>query len=102
METRSFLKKNRPIASIPILYKLFSRLLYNRLEKCLDPQQSMDQAGFRRGMSTIDHLYTIVMEQEIADYNALWGAVAHFCCARAPSLFPGRPWRARWRAVAAA
>lgn len=57
----------RPIASIPILYKLFSRLLYNRLEKCLDPQQSMDQAGFRRGMSTIDHLYTIVMVQEIAE-----------------------------------
>ena len=57
----------RPIASIPILYKLFSRLLYNRLEKMLDPEQHMDQAGFRKGRSTVDHLFTIVMIQEISD-----------------------------------
>ena len=57
----------RPIASIPILYKLFSRLLYNRLEKILDPEQHMDQAGFRKGRSTVDHLFTIVMIQEISD-----------------------------------
>ena len=46
----------RPITIIPILYKLFARLLYNRLEPLLDRQQSRDQAGFRKGFRTTDHL----------------------------------------------
>ena len=57
----------RPIATIPLLYKLFSRLLYNRLEPTLDKNQSCDQAGFRRGRCTTDHLFTTVMLQEISD-----------------------------------
>ena len=38
----------RPISIIPILYKLFSRLLYTRLYAILDKHQSEDQAGFRK------------------------------------------------------
>jgi len=70
----------RPIATIPILYKLFSRLLYNRLEPILDPQQSPEQAGFRRSRSTTDHLFTITILQEIADewQLPLWIAAVDF------------------------
>ena len=57
----------RPIASIPILYKLFSKMLYNRLEPILDPEQSLDQAGFRRNRTTVDHLFTTVLVQDNAD-----------------------------------
>jgi hypothetical protein len=57
----------RPIATIPILYKLFSRLLYNRLEPVLDKNQSCDQAGFRKGCCTTDHLFTTTILQEVAD-----------------------------------
>jgi len=57
----------RPIATIPMLYKLFARLLYNRLEPTLDKQQSCDQAGFRRNRSTTNHLFTISLMQEISD-----------------------------------
>ena len=56
----------RPISTIPLLYKLFSRLLYNRMEPTLDSQQSHDQAGFRRKFCTEDHLFTNTMIQEIA------------------------------------
>ena len=86
----------RPIASIPILYKLFSRLLYNRLEKILDPQQNMDQAGFRKGRSTIDHLYTIVMVQEIADEwkFPIWTAAVDF-----KKAFDSVTHRALWHAL---
>ena len=42
----------RPITIIPILYKLFSRLLRRRLEPILDAEQSEDQAGFRRGFKS--------------------------------------------------
>jgi hypothetical protein len=70
----------RPIATIPLLYKLFSRLLYNRLEPMLDMQQSCDQAGFRKGRSTTDHLFTITIVQEIADewQIPLWVAAVDF------------------------
>ena len=54
----------RPIAIIPLLYKLFARLLYNRLEPSLDGHQSPDQAGFRQHFSTDDHLFTTAIIQE--------------------------------------
>eukprot|EP00959_Pyramimonas_sp_CCMP1952_P339959 7119675-Pyramimonas_sp.AAC.1 len=57
----------RPIATIPMLYKLFSRLLHNRLYPLLDGQQSSDQAGFRHGRGTTDHLFTATILQETAD-----------------------------------
>ena len=55
----------RPIAIIPVLYKLFARLLYNRLAPPLDAHQTPDQAGFRHGFNTDDHLFatTILHEQ---------------------------------------
>ena len=86
----------RPIASIPILYKLFSRLIYNRLVKILDSQQNMDQAGFRRGKSTTDHLYTIVMVQEIADEwkFPIWTAAVDF-----KKAFDSVTHRALWYAL---
>ena len=70
----------RPIATIPMLYKLFARLLYNRLELPLDHQQSCDQAGFRRGRSTTDHLFTTAIIQETADewQIPLWMAAVDF------------------------
>ena len=54
----------RPITVIPILYKLFARLLFKRLVGILDPEQSPDQAGFRSGFSTDDHLFTVEHLQE--------------------------------------
>jgi len=51
----------RPIVVIPILYKIFSMLLNRRLEPILDAQQSMDQAGFRKGFTTADHMHTATM-----------------------------------------
>ena len=48
----------RPIAIIPMLYKLFSRLIYTRLRPTLEREQCADQAGFRKGFNTVDHLFT--------------------------------------------
>ena len=70
----------RPIATIPMLYKLFARLLYNRLEPVLDNQQHHDQAGFRKNRSTTDHLFTTTIIQEICDEWQLpmWIAAVDF------------------------
>ena len=70
----------RPIATIPLLYKLFSRILYNRLEPILDAEQSSDQAGFRKHRSTVDHLFTTVLVQEAGDEwrVPIWVAAVDF------------------------
>ena len=41
----------RPICIIPILYKVFSKVLCGRIKEQLIAQQSHDQAGFRPGFS---------------------------------------------------
>ena len=61
-----------PICSIPNLYKLFSRLLFKRLQPTLDDNQTADQAGFRRGYSTTDHLHTF---QQLQQSNPLYDSV---------------------------
>ena len=49
----------RPIAILSIFYKIFSRMLYNRLLPILDPEQSYDQFGFRRNIRLEDALICI-------------------------------------------
>ena len=41
------------------MYKLFTRVLQNRMKKTLDANQPREQAGFRKGFATTDHLHTI-------------------------------------------
>ena len=53
----------RPITVIPLLYKLFAKLLYSRLQPILDQQQCADQAGFRNKFSTEDHLHTLSLQE---------------------------------------
>ena len=54
----------RPISIIPMLYKLFSKLMYKRLYPILDAAQCRDQAGFRNNYSTVDHMFVFSMLQE--------------------------------------
>ena len=70
----------RPIAIIPVLYKLFARLLCTRLAPILEREQCSDQAGFRHDYSTVDHLFTLTQLQEKAtEYQMkLWVAAVDF------------------------
>ena len=51
----------RPIALLPILYKLFSRMLCARIESTIINGQSCDQAAYRKGYSTEDHLLSLTL-----------------------------------------
>ena len=64
----------RPIAILSISCKIFSRVIYNRIRKPLDQEQSDEQFGFRSHRSTSDAL--LIAESVISkslEYNVeLW------------------------------
>ena len=57
-------KNYRPICVLPLLYKLFSTMLYSRLQPVLEKELQQDQAGFRKLFSTVDHLHAFAQIQE--------------------------------------
>ncbi|XP_064073992.1 uncharacterized protein LOC135193837 [Vanessa tameamea] len=52
-------KNYRPILLLSHVYKQFSRVITNRLTRWFDNFQPPEQAGFRKGYSTIDHIFTL-------------------------------------------
>jgi hypothetical protein len=55
----TLLKNYRPISLLSHAYKLFSRVITNRLVRRLDDFQPPEQAGFRKGYSAIDHIHAL-------------------------------------------
>lgn len=57
----------RPISLLASTYKLFSSIILKRISDDIDRQQPKEQAGFRSGFSTVDHIHTL--EQIIEKYR---------------------------------
>ncbi|CAG9136986.1 unnamed protein product [Plutella xylostella] len=67
---KALLKNYRPISLLSHVYKLFSRVITNRLARRFDDFQPPEQAGFRKGYSTVDHIFTLrQIEQKTEEYN---------------------------------
>lgn len=49
----------RPISLLPTVYKIFSTIINNRIGRSLEMKQPIEQAGFRKGFCTIDHIHTL-------------------------------------------
>ncbi len=58
-EDRKDLNNYRPKSPTSNISKIFCKLIKNRIYPTLDGHQSKDQAGFRKGFSTVDHLFTV-------------------------------------------
>ncbi|CAI5441711.1 unnamed protein product [Caenorhabditis angaria] len=56
---RENLENYRPITILPVLYKLFTKCILRRIRRTLEEAQPIEQAGFRRSFSTLDHISTI-------------------------------------------
>ena len=88
----------RPIATIPILYKLFSRLLCSRVRGQLESQQSVDQAGFRSGFSCDDNNVTIMILSEMhKEVNIPLGVAAVDFQKPFDTVHHGSLWRALYQ-----
>ncbi|KAE9411964.1 hypothetical protein Angca_007994, partial [Angiostrongylus cantonensis] len=48
----------RPICLLSVLYKLFARVILDRIDRTLDEGQPCEQAGFRKAFGTMNHIYT--------------------------------------------
>lgn len=57
----------RPISLLASIYKLFASIVLKRITHRIDTSQPIEQAGFRSGYSTTDHIQTL--EQVIEKYS---------------------------------
>ena len=55
----------RPISLVCVPYKILERLIYARVKPLIDPLLPKQQAGFRRGKSTVDQV--VLLTQNIED-----------------------------------
>ena len=58
-------KSYRPIFLLCVPYKILKKIIYARVESLIDPLLPKEQAGFRRGMSTVDEV--VLLTQNIED-----------------------------------
>ncbi|CAK1587710.1 unnamed protein product [Parnassius mnemosyne] len=79
----------RPISLLPTLYKLFSSIINKRISETLNTWQPVEQAGFRKGFSTIDHIHALELVIEkyqerhrplyiaFVDYQKAFDTISH-------------------------
>ena len=66
----AFPSNYRPIAVLPVMYKLFATVLLGRIRRVLDRLQPLEQAGFRASFSCSDHVHTLRL---LAEKASEWG-----------------------------
>lgn len=49
----------RPISLLSVVYKLFTSILQDKIAPHIENTQPVEQAGFRTGFSTMDHIHTL-------------------------------------------
>ncbi|VDM57472.1 unnamed protein product [Angiostrongylus costaricensis] len=56
----------RPAYLLSFVYKLFSRVILNKIDRTLDDGHPCERAGFQKGFSTMDHIHAITRLIEVS------------------------------------
>ena len=72
----------RQISLLCVPYKILERLIYARVEPIIDTLLPKEQAGFRRGKSTVDQV--VLLSQNIEDYFEAKKKAGAFCLGSPP------------------
>uniref|UniRef100_A0A0K0CZH9 Reverse transcriptase domain-containing protein n=1 Tax=Angiostrongylus cantonensis TaxID=6313 RepID=A0A0K0CZH9_ANGCA len=56
---------NRPVFMLSAVYKLFARVILNKIDRTLDEGQQCKQAGLRKRFSTMDQIHMITRLTEV-------------------------------------
>ncbi|KAE9414566.1 hypothetical protein Angca_005344, partial [Angiostrongylus cantonensis] len=56
----------RPVYLLSLVYKRFSGVILNRIDRTLDEGLPCEQAVFRKGFSTMDHIHTLTRLIEVS------------------------------------
>ncbi|KAJ8726613.1 hypothetical protein PYW07_001311 [Mythimna separata] len=78
------------------LYKIFSKVILNRVTKILDENQPCEQAGFRKKYSTTDHLQVVTQVIEKANE---YGKTIYMCFVDYQKAFDSLHYDAIWTAL---
>ena len=85
----------RPISLMSNLYKIFAKTLLKRIEGPLDEHQPIEQAGFRKDFSVIDHIHAVrQILEKYKEYQLIY-YIAFIDYSKAfDSLYHGAIWEA--------
>ncbi|PZC79969.1 hypothetical protein B5X24_HaOG215559 [Helicoverpa armigera] len=73
---RDEINNYRPISLMSNIYKIFAKVILWRITRTLDENQPKEQAGFRAGYSTLDHVHTVrQIFQKTKEFN-----MPFYCC----------------------
>ncbi|KAG7301329.1 hypothetical protein JYU34_014259 [Plutella xylostella] len=93
---RDNLGNYRPISQMSNIYKIFSKILLNRLSKILDENQPREQAGFRKNFSTIDHIHVVT---QLIEKTKEYGKTLYICFIDFTKAFDSLEYSAIWQAL---
>ena len=86
----------RPIANVRVLYKLFTYLVFGRIENTLDCAQPEEQHRFRKNRRIEEHLVTA---NYVFDKTMLLGTPLWLISLDLSKAFDRVDWQAMWRAL---
>ena len=70
-----YIKNYRPISLLTVDYKIFAKMLANRLKKCIQKLIHPDQSGFLKGRNIGSNIRLILDIIDYTDFNEIPGAI---------------------------
>nr|XP_034832243.1 uncharacterized protein LOC117989050 [Maniola hyperantus] len=86
----------RPISLMSNIYKVFAKVILSRITKVLDENQPREQAGFRSGYSTLDHIHVV---KQIFEKSKEYNTTFYCCFVDYSKAFDSLEHEAIWRAL---